>query len=330
MIGKGDGSMVRAYYTIDEEGARAARQLNSFRDYESGSATREYKNLVDAVYEKAEQIAEDKPELAERAARMAEQYSRNLAKYYNDYYRNEASCPSVMISGAGNFPVKKKEKQNQRRESLMAEWDKLQADAEKIDNLLTMKQPILIGDENAIVLLKEKLEGLEAKQEMMKSVNAYYRKHKTLDNCPELTLEQIGQLKEDMNAGYHRGDKPFMSFELTNNNATIKNTRSRLEKLQREKEAGTQEYQSQYFTVVENKEIMRLQLVFEGKPDADIRNVLKSNGFRWSPKNNCWQRQLTDNARYSVKRVMQKLEGLERKEPKRQNLDKKFKSSKVR
>lgn len=322
--------MERAYYTIDEEGARVARQLNSFRDYEAGSATREYQKQVNVVYEKAEQIARDKPELAERAARMAEQYSRNLAKYYNNYYRNEASCPSVMISGAGNFPVRKKEKQNRRRESLMAEWDKLQSRVEKIDNLLTIKQPILIGDENAIELLKEKLEGLEAKQEMMMLVNAFYRKHKTLDNCPELTAVQIGQLKEEMSAGYHHGDKPFMSYELTNNNATIKNTRSRLEKLQREKEAGTQEYQSQYFTVVENKEIMRLQLVFEGKPDAEIRGVLKSNGFRWSPKNNCWQRQLTDNARYSVKRIMLKLGELEREEPKRQNLDKEAKSSKVR
>ena len=32
----------------------------------------------------------------------------------------------------------------------------------------------------------------------MKAVNAYFRKHKTLDGCPELTPEQTEKLKADM------------------------------------------------------------------------------------------------------------------------------------
>ena len=40
----------------------------------------------------------------------------------------------------------------------------------------------------------------------------------------------------------------------------------------------------------------RLQILFEEKPDAATREELKSNGFRWSPKAEAWQRQLTDNA----------------------------------
>ena len=38
--------------------------------------------------------------------------------------------------------------------------------------------------------------------------------------------------------------------------------------------------------------------------------ILKKNGFRWSPKNNCWQRQLTENARYSLHRVKIEMEGM--------------------
>lgn len=61
------------------------------------------------------------------------------------------------------------------------------------------------------------------------------------------------------------------------------------------------------FEVIENADIMRLQLRFDGKPDADTRTVLKQNGFRWSPSNGVWQRQLTDNANFALERVIKEL-----------------------
>ena len=78
--------------------------------YVDGSATSEYQSMVNRVYDTVEKIEEKKPNLAEKAQRMAERYSRKLAEYFNAYYRNEASCPSILISGGGNFPVRKKEK----------------------------------------------------------------------------------------------------------------------------------------------------------------------------------------------------------------------------
>ena len=63
-----------------------------------------------------------------------------------------ASCPSIMISGGGNFPVRKKEKQNSRRDSLHKEWVYLDSYADKIEHLLTMEQPIFSGDERAVAL----------------------------------------------------------------------------------------------------------------------------------------------------------------------------------
>lgn len=303
--------MERLYFGINEQTAKMAKSINSFSDYVIGSATQEYKQAVDCVYNVVERIAAQKPDLTEKAINMAERYSRKLAEYYNNYYRNEASCPSIMISGTANFPARKKEKQNSRRQTLMGDWEYLQLYAKKIENLLTMDQPILSSDEKAIERLKEKLENLETEQTMMKKVNAYYRKNKTLDHCPELTFEQIEKLKSDMEASFHYGDKPYMTFELTNNNAKIKNTKLRLENLKKEKESGTKEQGNKFFTIIENKELMRLQLVFDEKPESDVRDILKGNGFRWSPRNNCWQRQLTNNARYSVRRVVKSLEELE-------------------
>ena len=52
----------------------------------------------------------------------------------------------------------------------------------------------------------------------------------------------------------------------------------------------------------------RYQFVFDGKPADEVRTILKSNGFKWSPSRGAWVRQATANARYSVKRVMQELQ----------------------
>ena len=211
--------MERTYFSINEQTARVAKNINSFSEYKEGSATAEYRHYVDKVYEVVERIAEEKPHLLEKAERMAGRYSRKLSIYFNDYYRNEASCPSIMISGGGNFPVRKKEKQNSRRETLHKEWEYLESYARKIENLLTMKQPILSGDEQAVELLQEKLDGMVETQNMMKAVNAYYRKEKTLDGCPELTQEEIEKLKADMASSWHWADVPYLPYELSNNNA---------------------------------------------------------------------------------------------------------------
>lgn len=48
--------------------------------------------------------------------------------------------------------------------------------------------------------------------------------------------------------------------------------------------------------IVYNTEQNRLQLLFPGKPEAEMIQKLKKRGFKWSPRNVAWQRQLTPNA----------------------------------
>ena len=59
--------------------------------------------------------------------------------------------------------------------------------------------------------------------------------------------------------------------------------------------------------VVENKETMRLQLLFDRKPEEDARNILKAYGFRWAPKHKAWQRFLTNKAKNAANVVLQLL-----------------------
>lgn len=56
--------------------------------------------------------------------------------------------------------------------------------------------------------------------------------------------------------------------------------------------------------VVQNLEANRLQLIFPGKPDFEIIQKLKQNGFKWSPRFKAWQRQLTPNAITAFKYIL--------------------------
>ena len=299
--------MERKYYTINEETARTAQNINSFRDYTTGSATSSYQNRVNEIYDIVNQIAEKKPNLADKAQRMADRYSRKLAEYYNAYYRNEASCPSIMICGPANFPTKKKERQNSRRESLMNEWNYLESYADKIKRLLTQEQPILSNDENVIELLTEKIADLEAEKESMKALNAYYRKNETIEGYDGLITQDM-QMHLDFVFKFN-----FIHcslFDTSNINQEIKRNRDRLTQIQRVKDAGTSETEYNGFRVVENSELMRLQIIFNGKPEPEVRDILKSNCFKWAPSQSAWQCQLTSNAKYSLKRVVEQLQCL--------------------
>lgn len=303
--------MERKYYTINEEMARVANMGNSFREYKENSATEEYRHYCNKAYDILDKIRAEKPQYTERAEAMTDRYCRKLAEYYNDYYRNEASCPSIMISGAGNFPVRKKEKQNARRDTLSNTWNYLKEYLIKIENLLTYDRSIMCGDENAIEALQDKINNLESSKELMKDLNKFFRKGRKIEEYDGEITENI---RNHIDFMIRQGWKPY--FDTTNTNAEIKRLKIRLEKLQKAKEEGTTETTTsdsdgnKLFKVIKNSEIMRLQLIFDGKPTEEVREILKKNGFKWSPKNGAWQRQLTDNALYSLKRVTEAIKAI--------------------
>ena len=152
-------------------------------------------------------------------------------------------------------------------------------------------------DPDAIVKLQLKLGSLERRQEHMKKINAYYRKHKTLEGCPERRSDEFG---------------PFPSWELSNNNANIRRIRGRIEQLQKEAERAAENagpVQGDGFLLKENHENGRIQFVFDGKPSERIRGILKGRGFRWAPSEGAWQRMLNDNGRYAAERVIEEIAG---------------------
>lgn len=290
------------FYPINEAAARQANDANSFRDYTPGSATAEYRRCVDEAAAVAQrQKKRVDPMHHEKIDHLLDLYARRLAENMNQGFAIDVRVPSVLIAGPSNFPVRKKEKQNAARDKNMAEWRHIQGLLDKIRSVGT--GGISADDPDAVQKLERKLEKLQATQDTMKAVNAYYRKHKALDGCPHLSQENIERLKANMVQGYRAGDKPFLSWQLSNNSAEIRRLKARIEQLTRQRETAYAGWTFDGGTVEANQDENRLQIFFDQKPGENIRTELKANGFHWSPRAGAWQRQLNDNAIRAAGRI---------------------------
>ncbi len=205
----------------------------------------------------------------------------------------------MLITGGGNFPTSKKEKQNAARDKNMGEYMEIKDLLHKIRSV--GRGGISADDTLAVEKLTAKLAELEESQALMKSVNAYFRKNKTLDGCPGLSPERIDEMKESMARGWPMKRVPFPSYALTNNNANIHRVESRIEELSSRSEFAGWTFPGGKAKI--NEEENRLQLFFDEKPSDAQRQELKQNGFKWAPSQSAWQRQLTKNAIYSAERL---------------------------
>ena len=161
----------RIYYEINEQSARSAHEMMSFRDYKEGSLTAEYKGYVDEAYDLADKVAESRPEEADRVYGIADRYSKKMAANLNDRSRIGCMCPSVMICGPANFPVRKKEKQNAASDRNYQEFQEIQKMLNRIRSIGNGKGIIKSGDVDAVERLEKKLNGLKELQEKMKHLH---------------------------------------------------------------------------------------------------------------------------------------------------------------
>lgn len=281
------------YYTINEETARRAKEANSFSDYVPGSATAEYRGMVDKAQELGERQKERvDPMHHEKIDRLVDLYARKLADNLNESNAIDARVPSIMIAGGSNFPVRKKEKQNAARDRNMGEYMEIKGILDKVRG--TGTGGISADDTLAVEKLEKKLEGLQEEQAFMKSVNAYFRKHKTLGGCPDLTGEQINQLKASMSHDWRQNPVPFPSYHLSNNNQNMHRIQQRIDDLKNRSEYAGWTFEGGKAEINETEN--RLQLFFDEKPTDEQRAELKKHGFKWAPSQSAWQRQLTKNA----------------------------------
>lgn len=125
-------------------------------------------------------------------------------------------------------------------------------------------------------------------------------------------LEKLENKRSSIKAREHE------SWELTNIGATIRETKKRIERLEKQEEIQFQEINFNGGRVIHNKEINRIQFLFDSIPNEEIRKQLKSHGFHWSRKEQAWQREFNQNCikatNIIVKDLFQKLENQEEEE----------------
>lgn len=303
---------VPPYGSIDEETARNAHYCVHMGDYKPGSATASYRNAVNKA---AQLVEQQKARVSafyhDKLDALLNSYARRLAQWTNDYNRNQASYPSQFIAGAGNFNMRKHNRQMSREDSLWEEYRQIEAILDKIRSVGT--GPVDLADPHAREMLTERLNSQRQMLEDAKTANAYYRKHKTLEGCPGLSeknrawLTRPGVFASGDGSPISLYGSPFPAYELASIRGKIERTEQRLAELDRREQQAVEPQTGTAFDggqIVRNIDLNRLQILFDAIPDTDTRAALKQNGFRWSPKNQAWQRQLTDNAERAARSVL--------------------------
>lgn len=303
---------VPPYGPIDEETARNAHYCIHMSDYKPGSATASYRNAVNKA---AQLVEQQKARVSafyhDKLDALLNSYARRLAQWTNDYNRNQSSYPSQFIAGAGNYNMKKHNRQMAREDSLWEEYRQIEAILDKIRSVGT--GPVDLADPHAREMLTERLNSQRQMLEDAKTANAYYRKHKTLEGCPGLSeknrawLTRPGVFASGDGSPISLYGSPFPAYELASIRGKIERTEQRLAELDRREQQAAEPQTGTAFDggqIVRNIDLNRLQILFDAIPSADTRAALKQNGFRWSPKNQAWQRQLTDNAERAARQVL--------------------------
>lgn len=176
---------------------------------------------------------------------------------------------------------------------------------------------------DAIEELTAKLAELEAIQEFMRAANRVIRKHHKAgvrhDSDPETIAAYLNAMKALKpgfpDAAARKLLEPdfarrigFADYQLTNNGANIRRVKARIADLQRQAIRETAEtLHNSGVRAVQNVEANRMQLFFPGKPDAEVRALLKSHGFRWAPSEGAWQRHLNNAGIWAAKTILASL-----------------------
>lgn len=244
-------------------------------------------------------------DLADFLAGTKERYRQACAAYLHAHER----VMSPMITGPARFPVRSNSKRCDTADRRLAEADEVLSRAAKQiqRKFFPLDAGISSDRDDAAELLAQKLAGLESLQAKMKQINAAHRAFKknpaSLGKNTKLTDQEKATIR-NYEPQYSWEPNPFPPYALSNNNANIRRVRQRLAEVEARAKDQTSEQDIGDIKLVDNVDANRLQIFFPDKPDADTRTQLKRNGFRWSPKNGCWQRMRGNNATYAARSIL--------------------------
>lgn len=182
-------------------------------------------------------------------------------------------------------------------------------DKDRLAEKLEMKAKVVgtggvaFDDPDAIGKLEEKLNNLISYQEMIKVFNKRVRKLHTEAERKALAEEVLTEDFYKWLEVTHHGYWELPSYHLTNNGATIRRTRARIEELRAAEDDEDVEMEGDGFTYTEDSGEGRAIFTFDGKPEEEARTHLRRCGWKWAPSQGVWTRLLTHKARHDGRAI---------------------------
>ena len=288
------------YLEVYFEQACHSYNLTSFSPEERGESDI-------ASYEK--ELHEDLSAMPEE---QRERYKENYIRYFVAMISANSRCASAMITGPARFNTQRNDKAlDSYHKSVTAfrEWRKRALDA--ISKAQERKKTPEEFAEEAWLKVKadiestaETIRGIDnGTLPCMRSLivgNLYGRLATHCNNGNVEIIDRAVTLIKELNATMK---KPIVTarhgiFKLPE---LVRKVR---EKLEAQTDRENKEIAFDGGTIVYNYDEDRLQILFDTIPDNDMRTKLKGNAFKWSPRNQAWQRQLTQNAVIAARRVL--------------------------
>ncbi|MBQ1293117.1 MAG: hypothetical protein IIY21_03705 [Clostridiales bacterium] len=242
---------------------------------------------------------------------VRDEYEDRFIAKYREWLGAMSRCFSQMITGAGGWTAATHRRHERTNAAEHAARERLDQWKEKVIKRCNRQERLTGWAE--VERLQSKLEDLQKAQEMMKAANKIIRDRKLaevekVDELVALGFPEDAALRI-MDPKHGWWGAGFAPFELSNNNARIKDTEAKIARHTKMAELEDEKityHWGEYHRCFSEE---RYRFVFDGKPEQEVINLLKSEGFKWSPKNKAWQRQMTPNAGRAVRRVLDKLNG---------------------
>ncbi len=224
------------------------------------------------------------------------------------------------MAGRIDYEERKEYKKELYQERIEQAEQRSQAHYERQNKILSaipMGQPIIVGHHS------EKRHRNDLKRmdnEMRKSIQEsekadYYRNNvESIDNNNAISsddpkaIEKLqAKIKELEEAKIEVKARPHEWYELPYLNAEIRRLKDRIKEIQELEELQFEDITFTGGKAILNREINRLQLLFDTIPDEETRTILKRHGFKWSRYEQAWQRLYNNNGiravRYAVRLI---------------------------
>ena len=234
------------------------------------------------------------------------EYEAKYLQKWREWLAALSRCYSVLVVGPARFNNRRHEKMNDYER---AARQRLQDWRDKVVKRINRQQRLTGWQE--VERLQNKLDTLTELHEKMKAANKIVRSKKMVEAEQIDDLVALGfneqQAIEILKPTERWQSVGFPTYQLQNNLAKIKDTQAAIERHKAMAEAEDKEIKFNGGRVVVCNSEERMRFYFDSIPPVEVRNLMKRNAFKWSPKNGAWQRQLTANCKFDTKRILAEL-----------------------